>query len=190
MAESYYPESKWNVKSADCGQPIDCWHASDRSATELEVTGLVCGLVRGLQPLVCVETGCYRGQTSNLIGAALVANKRGRLLALDLDDAALEVARAHCLGLPVSVMRGDARRFLYPDGVDFAFIDTGDPADRMEDVLALQPYLAPHAVLVLHDTGTQFGLREPLLAWADAHCHGLTLLPTPRGIGIVTRTRH
>lgn len=182
-------ESTHNPPSLDCGQPIDQWHARDRSATEVEVTAMMFGLVVGLQPVNCVETGCYRGQTSYAIGRGLVANGRGKLLAIDTDMQYVRLTAGLCDGLPVTALCADARNWKYEAGVDFAFIDTGNPADRMQDLAALIPYLASHAVLVFHDTGTQFGLRKQLVQWADDNRHNLVLLPTPRGVGILTQTR-
>ncbi len=185
----YKRESELNPKSDDCAQASHWWHALDQPSTEWEVTLMVAGLVTGLQPDSCIETGCYLGQTTMMMGQALQASGHGKLLAIDNDRQRCQQARERCVNLPVEVLLTDARNW-HPDRhFDFAFVDSGDPKDRMGDLNVLLPWLAPNAVVVFHDSGTQFGLRYQLEEWV-ASTRGMwrmILLPTPRGLAILNK---
>lgn len=175
----------WREGSADLHADTALWHAEDGSATELEVSQMIGGLVRGLQPDICVEAGCYKGQTSYFVGEALHHNGHGTLYALDSNPAMPPVAAAACAGLPVQVLCTDARSWEPPGPVDFVFVDTGDPRDRYADITHWLKFLSPRGVMVCHDSGTQFGLRPHLLRMEQEGLIKLMLLPTPRGLAIV-----
>lgn len=179
------PESRIGVPSADCGQDAGYWHSVAEIATECEVSELIAGLVVGLQPNICVETGCYHGQTTELIGRALLNNNHGHLISLDTDVECVQIARGRCVGLPVTVIQEDARRWTPLSLIDFAFVDSGNPADRLGDLDQLLPQLHPRCLVVIHDTGTQHALRAPLIEWVGRKGWQLLLLPTPRGLGLL-----
>lgn len=180
-------ESELQQKSSDCLGDASHWHAEDLAATEWEVSELVRGFVLGLQPELVIETGCYKGQTTEAIGRALVLNRHGQCIALDTHPDYTRATRARCKDLPVIVLNEDARHWKPLSPVDLAFIDTGDPADRLADLVQLLPVLSPQAVVLFHDTGTQFGLRNKLVTWCANNHFDVILLPTPRGVGIVRK---
>jgi hypothetical protein len=178
-------ESRHGQPSRDCLSDAGHWHSINDHFTELEVTELIAGLVRGLQPSTCIETGSYHGQTSEAIGQALLSSGHGELITLDTDSECCRITRERCDGLPVIVLDTDARRWQPQTLWDFAFVDSGEPADRIADLDQLRLMAAPQALLCVHDTGTQFSLRLQLRNWAELHSWPLLLLPTPRGLGLL-----
>ncbi len=180
-------ESEIQQASADCGGDPSWWHALDEPTTEIEVSEFIGALARCLQPETCVETGSYYGQTSRAIGEALRRNGHGKLYALEIHPPYAEATRHVCRGFPVEVVECDARQWIPPVYIDFAFIDTGAPADRDQDILHLLPHLSPHAVLAVHDSGTVGGLRPKLLDLEARGIVKLLLLPTPRGVALLRK---
>ncbi len=182
-----HSEEEFGSSSVDCLADRKWWHCVDQPSTEVEVTEFVGGLVRALQPEVCVETGAYLGQTAQAIGAALARNGHGRLWTVEIDPAHAETAARHCAGLPVEVVVADARIWEPPGLVDFAWVDSGDPGERDADLYHLLKRLSPRGVLAAHDSGTQAPLRPKLLDLEARGIVKLLLLPTPRGVALLRK---
>ncbi len=180
------PESEIRPESASQGLPLRRWHAEDEQATEWEVSQLIGYLIVGLQPDVCIELGCYHGQTTEQIGRAIHENRHGHLHAIDSDAAALAVARDRCAGLAVSLQLADADTWLLPQCVDFAFVDHGEPADRIGVLPRLLEVMSSRGVIVWHDTGDQFPLRRQLETFLPGTGWNIVYLPTSRGLGIMS----
>jgi predicted O-methyltransferase YrrM len=157
----------------------------DDLAAEMEVSALIGGLVRGLQPNVCVELGTYQGQTAKQIGLALAANGHGHLVSFEPDAHCRSLALSACQGLRVVVMDGDFHQWQPQRPIDFAWVDHAEPCDHLDGVAWLAPLMSPRGVIAVHDTGTQFPLRDRLIKWCIAHGWGPLLLPTPRGMALL-----
>ena len=79
------PESRYIGPTEVCPRP-ERWHSRpDGQSTEIEVSELIGGLVRGLQPDTVVETGSYSGQTTEIILRALDENEHGTLVTCEVD---------------------------------------------------------------------------------------------------------
>lgn len=115
---------------------------------------LLYGLIRAIQPDVCVETGTHRGKTSLYMAHALFDNGKGHLHTYD----------------PFTTWdaRGNFNKFLqfapyltyYPqegktmsqENINFAFIDGYHEKDIvLEEINVLLPRLAKNAIVVFHD---------------------------------------
>jgi len=117
------PESTWTKPRPGCPRP-DWWHASDEDSTEIEVTELIAGFVRALQPELVVETGTAWGQTAQAIGRALHDNGHGQLYTLEPDEGRAEFSKGRCRGLPVTVVCERSLDWWPPGAVDFAWFDS------------------------------------------------------------------
>src|SRR4051812_15337510 len=100
----FLPESRFTRPTALCPNPHRWWSTDDDS-TELQVSEMVAGLIRGLQPDYCVETGSAFGQTTETIGKALLKNGHGILHSLETDPGRVAQTRARIDGLPVTVFQ-------------------------------------------------------------------------------------
>lgn len=142
-----------------CPHP-EYYHAENGSATEQEVSLFIAGLVRLIQPEICVETGTYHGHTAYQIGKALAANGHGRLYTLETDGEFCGKASGLCLALPVEVINQPAVEWTPPGKIDLLFLDSAD--DRYKEFLHYRPHLTPGAVVILHD------VREGYPGWEAA----------------------
>lgn len=150
------------------------------------------GLVRGLQPEFCIETGTAWGQTAECIGEALATNGHGRLVSLEVDADRVAYSRVVCKALDtVTVLQMSAMDY-EPDGViDFAFFDSLFNL-RVPEFLRFRPHMREGTVVAFHDSapghgGGQFpsglDLRNEIEATL-ADDLDIVHFPTPRGITI------
>jgi len=177
------PESTWTKPRPGCPRP-DWWHASDEDSTEIEVTELIAGFVRALQPELVVETGTAWGQTAQAIGRALHDNGHGHLYTLEPDEGRAEFSKGRCRGLPVTVVCERSLDWWPPGAVDFAWFDSLLHL-RVQEFNHFRGAFSPGAFVGFHDTGPQ---HEPLATQvgeleAAGLYKGLTL-PTPRGVTV------
>lgn len=180
-------ESKYSVPVEVCPHP-EYWSATDWHSPEIEVSAMVGGLVRGLQPDLVVETGTAWGQTAEQIGIALLANGHGRLVSLEVDSFRVGYARERCDGLPVEIVECPSLDW-EPDGpVEFCWFDSLFPL-RVAEFWAYRPFMRTGTVVVFHDTvagagGGQFPDGKDLRATIEDELSGVRLvhLPTPRGV--------
>jgi hypothetical protein len=173
-------ESTWTAPRSDCPRP-DWWHATDDDSTEIEVSELLAGFVRALQPEIVVETGTAWGQTAELIGRALKANGHGHLYTTETNVERVVAATGRCAGLPVTVLNQESLSFTPPGPVGLAFFDSFIPI-RVQEAQALRPWLQPGALLGFHDCGPQHGYRDEVEALAQDGWLRMIYLPTPRGV--------
>lgn len=169
-------ESTWTAPRAECPNP-GWWHAPDDESTEVEVSVLVAGFVRALQPEIVVETGSAFGQTAEAIGVALQANGHGFLWTLETDPERAAATRQRCAGLPVAVVEEDSRTWTPPGPIDFAWFDSALTI-RTDEFRRFRPSFSPRCVVGFHDAGPQHGIRQSI---EDLHGSWL-YLPTPRGV--------
>jgi hypothetical protein len=143
--------------------------------SEIELWDFLYGFLRILKPNICVETGCYWGWTSHIIGCALQDNRFGHLDTCDSVAECAEKTRIRCAGLPVTVHPGRASDIVHIiDTADFLFSDSDPDSRRME-----VEHLKSGAIAVVHDTH--------VYPWLGEMCKdmgGLTF-DTPRGFGIL-----
>lgn len=171
-------ESTWTPPRPDCPNP-GWWHSTDNQSTEIEVTELVAGFVRALQPDYVIETGTCIGQTAHAVGLALRDNGHGRLDTLETDPDRAAIARRRCAGLPVTVLEQPSLEFTPAGPVGFAWFDSLIEL-RVPEFHRFRSFLAPGAVVGFHDTGPHFGDYGDVIAAID----GLSTmrLRTPRGV--------
>lgn len=173
-----HSEAEWTKPSELCPHP-ERWHATDPHSTEIEVSELVAGFVRALQPGYVVETGTCLGQTAELIGHALTANGHGRIDSCEVNDELVAVSRARCEGLPVTVHHVSSLEFQPVDTIDFAWFDSLLDL-RIPEFMRFRPWMRRGTIVGFHDTAPHFGLFGPTV-------HSLPgvraiSLPTPRGV--------
>lgn len=176
-------ESEWTAPRPDCPHP-DRWHSTDSDSTELEVSALVAAFVTALQPDLVVETGTAWGQTAEAIGCALHVNGQGRLVTFETDPDRAVAASERCAGLPVDVRQVPSLEGIAAlDGrPGFVWLDSTFEL-RADELAAIDPKLAPGAVVGVHDVGPKFArFRDQLLAVARRHNMQVMQLPTPRGV--------
>lgn len=197
-------EARFTAPSHTCPYP-DYWTSTDDHSTEIEVSEMLAGLVRGLQPNTCIETGTAWGQTAEAIGKALRQNGHGALYTYETDEHRAGESHKRIKGLPVNVVLGSSLETGYnlwpfgvgvpmskPVAVDFAFFDSEFPL-RIEEFRHFRPHMTNRTVVAFHDTAFQAGsgqfpngdLRDNI-QWelVDAGIISIIDLPTPRGITI------
>jgi len=170
-------------RNRDCRDP-SLWHSLNGTSTEIEVSELVAGFVVGLQPELVVETGSYRGQTSQMIGEALQRNGHGQLVTIESDRRFARRTKECCNGLPVEVVHGKTTNWTPASNtpIDFAFLDSNFES-RLLEFDHLYEYMNSMTVVCWHDSGTQHPVREHVIELAHQGKISQPLfLPTPRGV--------
>jgi predicted O-methyltransferase YrrM len=117
---------------------------------KLEDRLLLFALVYGLKPKACLEIGCYKGGSTEIIVAA-----GGRVFSIDPDpqisDETWGKIKDHCVIIkgysPEKICEAHA---LAKANFDFIFID-GDHNKAYDDIRGIMPYLADSAYILLHD---------------------------------------
>lgn len=173
-------ESRYTSPRGDCPHP-EWWHSTDADSTEFEVSELVAGFVRALQPEVVVETGTAWGQTAQVIGRALERNGHGHLYTLEPDPARARFSQDRCAGLPVTVVEQESLNWEPPGPIGFAWFDSLIYL-RVPEFDRYRPWMTAGTIVGFHDTGPQHKLRPHVDQLAtDGHV-SLIHLPTPRGV--------
>lgn len=173
LSESLHtPASDW------CPRP-EHWHSRDGMATEREVSDLLWGLTRALQPEIVVETGAYMGDASQAIGRALDRNGHGLLYTIDRDQSQVDYVVRYCRDLPVLVTCGDSLTWTPPEPIDLAFLDSG-LLERPREVCRYWSSFRPGAVVVIHDTAPHHYSPDQVRDMTHG-CPSLNL-HTPRGV--------
>lgn len=176
-----------------CPHP-ELWHCYDSEATEIEVLHALYALVIMLKPKIVIETGCYKGYGSEMIATGMAANNFGEFHTTDIgvDMVGITTARLREKGVQgpnVFVHQGTGVQLIAkcPKPVDFAFLDSGADETRMEELRMLFPYLSQSAVVAVHDTGLQHGLRSYFLATVQRMGLQYFMFDTPRGFSLVRK---
>lgn len=140
------------------------WEYDGTMASEQEALDFITGLVRAVRPEVVVETGTYSGLGTNAITLALAANRRGHVHTVEHDAGLVEKLRQANRGRErVTFHYGDSAEWCRdhaPLRIDVAFVDSGDPDQRLRDVKAIWPKLRDGGYLLVHDTTFHPGLYE------------------------------
>lgn len=183
-------EARWTHPSAFCEDPAR-WTSQDADSTEWEVSELIGGLIRGLQPNVVVETGSAWGQTTKLIGRVLMANGHGVCYSLDPDPQRFAYAQWYChdeiCAGAVKLIQGESLSFTPPEGfVDFLFCDSLYKL-RGPELEYFRPWMDEAGFVCVHDTAPGQGdvvdlqtIIEALPGYKSLRLH------TPRGLTLLT----
>lgn len=149
---------------------------------EREVQELIWGLVRALRPALVIETGTWIGSTAEVIGNALEDNGEGYLVTIEIDPNCVESARRRCAHLPrVEVVHGDCVVLASNwQNIDLLVIDGGE---RAPEHAAFEPFLAPNAIVLRHDTLRGGDRIQP----GELDGFDTVTLHTPRGLSISQR---
>lgn len=173
------PESRFITGSPRCPYPEN-WHSTDEESTEIEVSEMIAGLVRGLQPTLVIETGSAHGQSTRLIADALDRNGHGALITYEHDDGRRRRLPKH----PRIYAEGSSLDAdLTGSTIDFAFFDSF-PEVRCKEFRLFRQWMRDGTIVAFHDTSDQAGagagkvLREEIAALDLA----VIDFPTPRGL--------
>ena len=149
------------------------------------MSALVAALAAAIKPDVILETGAYHGHTTALLGAA-AAEYGGRVVAIELDPEAANVARDRCDGLPVEIVVGDSLEVDWPEPIGLAFLDSGFSPVRRAELRRVKPLLAGHGVVVVHDTAPHL-MGRAVHTEMDQLGLAVVALKSPRGVTIAQR---
>ena len=170
-------EARFTAPRDDCPHP-HYWHSVDGDATELEVTDFIYGLVRGIQPDICLETGTHLGYTARAIGRALAENGHGWLHTYEPKKEKVYAASMGATKLPITFHIAESMTPWEGVPIDFAWFDSLLPLRAKEFNFYLK-YMHPRTMVAFHDAGPHHG------AWSDelrTHPNLKVIdLPTPRG---------
>ena len=177
-------ESEFTAPRPDLPHP-EWWTSENHMATERELAELVAAFVVAMQPEHVLETGSHYGQTTELIGNALIRNGHGHLISIDIDDPLANVARNRCRELinngTVEIITADSFQFVPDFKIDLLFVD-GSP-ERSKEFEHFIPYLSENAVILIHDMVNEGWL--PQLPKIFELCNRHVLVNGPRGMLIL-----
>lgn len=181
------PESRFSPASVWCPKPAN-WNSVDNASAELEVTELVGAFVRALQPELVIETGTAFGQTAVAIGSALKSNGHGSLITIEPNESRTRMALLRCCGLPITIIQSTSLEFLdvapsyrHKGQVGFAWLDSLIELRIPElQTLIMRGWLAPGAIIGIHDTGPKHLLPNVITCERLGLC--MLHLRTPRGV--------
>jgi hypothetical protein len=173
-----HSEAEWTKPTEYCPHP-ERWTSTDPQSTEIEVSELVFGFIRALQPDYVIETGTCVGQTAHVIGLALECNGRGRCDSVEIDDEYATVAKLRCDGLPVTVHQMASLDFEPTELIGFAWFDSLLDL-RVPEFVKFRPWMRKGTIVGFHDTAPHFGAFGPTIhSLPDVRAISL---PTPRGV--------
>lgn len=183
-------EGRWTQSSPFCREP-QRWTSQDADSTEWEVSEMIGGLIRGLQPEVVVETGSAWGQTTKVIGRVLMANGHGTCYSLEPDPDRFAYSRWYChdeiCAGKVKIIQGESLSFTPPEGfIDFLFSDSLYKL-RGPELERFRPWMDEAGFVCVHDTAPGQGdvvdlqtIIEALPGYKSLRLH------TPRGLTLLT----
>ncbi len=157
------PESRFSGSDWMCPDPSR-WSSTDDHSTEIEVSEMLAGLVRGLQPEYIIETGSAWGQTSEAIGHALKKNGHGRIISLEVDSERVQYSKERCKGLPVECLEMSSMDYVPEEEIQFAFFDSLFPL-RVPEYLRYYPYMKKGSIVAFHDTHPGHGGGQFKVDW-------------------------
>lgn len=157
----------------------DGLHADDETATEYEVQDLIGALIKVVRPKLFVETGAYKGATTELIGRCM--RGVGKVISCETNPDYLAEARRRCSGLPVTIYGRKSSDVLEVQYADMLFLDS-DYKYRTEEFLRTKR----GAVVLIHDTAISYDPDVKPLAQFVRSMGGI-VLPTYRGLGVIIR---
>lgn len=160
---------------------------------EQEVGALLYGLVRILKPQVCVETGTYVADSTEWIAKALHDNHSGHLTTCDVNEQFVGPARSRLAGFPVTVHHAKGIDVLSGfEQMDFVFIDSGNGAERLAELMSLnEKNISPGGLVCWHDAIDGNGVPEDCQKlyeqFSEARAWPHLVLPSPVGLAIFHR---
>jgi predicted O-methyltransferase YrrM len=191
------PEARFTPPSDFCGHP-QFWHSQDSDSTEWEVSEMIAGLVRGLQPRLVVETGSAWGQTTREIGKALVRNKHGYLVSLDPEPERWTFANWYCHEFVctgwMQIVQRSSLDYTFSDeapwgdkvpAIDLLFSDSFFNV-RIPEIEHFEPWTHAGTLILMHDTRPGSFLQHSLDG-LDPEKYRNIRLHTPRGLTLVER---
>jgi len=167
------------------------WHSTDSESTEWEVTDLIWGFIRALQPEVVLETGSAFGQTTRAIARALQENGHGFLHSVDFTPDRVETVNASLVDAGLDrfahVHLHDALTWEPPEGTVFGFVFLdSDLKTRYQEFHHYRRWMRPYTVVGMHDMDAYFepmgGGRSRVLPLIAEGQLDAFFLPTPRGV--------
>jgi predicted O-methyltransferase YrrM len=189
------PEKTWPepiIPSLECMKP-DLWRCYNEAEPEIEVLGLLHQLVLTLKPDCLLETGSKEGRMTEALAAAIQRNGFGTLWACDTDLTNVEKTRERIVGAKLTdhvvTFHGAGTSLIYTaTDIDFAFIDSGEAQERMDEFRMVLPKMPAGGVVIVHDTGSNSPyIRRAFTDTANSLCLPYVMLDTPRGVAIVRK---
>jgi predicted O-methyltransferase YrrM len=162
-------------------------------AVEPDVGRLLYLLTRLRKPALAVEFGASHGLSAIHIGAALRDNGSGRLITTEVNagKAAKAAANLKRAGLDdlVELRQGDAFQTLKGvTGIEMVLLDGWKPL-YLPMLQALEPALAPGALIVADDIGIFAEALAPYLAYVRAPANGCVSCAVASGDGVEITVR-
>lgn len=158
------------------------WECPDETAAESEMSEFLYAFVRLLKPKLVVETGCYKGFSTLLLGQAVCENKLGYVVSCDTDKECVAETRQKVRNLPVTVKHCSSLSLSELPKADFIFSDSGYEFRAREIASA-----KAGATVVVHDTRISYDTAIPPLENLVSSIGGICF-ETYRGFGIIKKT--
>jgi len=153
------------VHSHHVDEKSDLFHSFDGGSTEIEYLNLLSSLIGVLKPNAVLETGCYFGYGTSFMAAALKQNGFGKIISLDSDLRAIDIAKNKSIENNVSeyidFIHCDSISYLEKtDNVfDFSLFDSFLPIRAEECKICIERKLMKSgSVVSFHDSSK---LRTP-----------------------------
>jgi predicted O-methyltransferase YrrM len=179
VAVGWYNESQFSPARPAVPHP-ERFHTRDIQATEDEVIEMVHGIIRGIQPTWCVETGTSRGFLAKRIGDALAINGGGTLVTYESEEETWLEAQDQVGTYPQIISLNEPSMRPWEHGpIDFAWFDSLLEL-RWREFDFYAPHMSTGAIVCFHDCAPRFG------PWSDQVRHDPRIrvidMPTPRGM--------
>ena len=152
------------------------WEVHDGTASEIEMTDFLYGLVRMLKPKLIVETGTYRGHAAMSMAEACLENSFGKVVSCDIEN--------HNVFNPLP----DLCDLRISSSLDLPELRTADLV-YSDSLVPLRPkeyeLVKPGCVFVVHDTNNADDWTTKLKDWV--HANGGLTFSAGRGFGILVK---
>jgi predicted O-methyltransferase YrrM len=187
-----FVQKEYAPPTPECPHP-ERWQMVDSQSAELEVLEFLKSLVLMVKPGLIVETGTFLGHSAIKIGEALKANRFGRLITIELDNAiyrkALERIEAAGLEQWVEARNESSLETQIPGEVDILFSDSHLPI-REAEIRRFLPQIVPNGLVLVHDSSSHFQIvRDAVLKLEKEGLLSVVLFPTPRGLVVAQKRR-
>ena len=155
------------------------WEVHDGTASEIEMTDFLYGLVRMLKPKLIVETGTYRGHAAMSMAEACLENSFGKVVSCDIEN--------HNVFNPLP----DLCDLRISSSLDLPELRTADLV-YSDSLVPLRPkeyeLVKPGCVFVVHDTARSY-TGNPDQSWLGkwVRAQGGLTFSAGRGFGILIK---
>mgnify|MGYP003643284167 CR=1 FL=1 len=188
----------------DAGWPLKVPLTVDMEGLDEGSAALLHGIVKAIQPSVCLETGTHKGRSTQAILSALVGGQRGHLWTVDKEEFGVQVSGALS---PTEIKRATFNigetphcldQLLYSNDnicgiselIDFAYLDGGhEEMILLAEMVWVEKHGADNLVMVIDNTLDPGwpGVPKAIDKFLETQSWEVITLPTMTGFTLLRR---